>query len=134
MNINDKTKIFVLLIITTLYGCYDIERNCNDYKTGEFSFNYVLNGIEKTGTFKRTEDYSIDYYDNKIDSSSVRWINDCEFILKKLNPKSKLDDDALHFKILSTTDSSYTFEYKLAIKKPNRPIRVEKGVAYKIKN
>jgi hypothetical protein len=63
----------------------------------------------------------------------VRWINDCEFILKKINPRSMSEQDAIHMKILSTSDSSYTFEYKLAVKKLNREVRVEKGVAKKIK-
>jgi hypothetical protein len=81
----------------------------------------------------RTETLNIDYYEGIVDSSSVRWINDCEFILKKLNPKSNAEKDAIHMKILTTNGtSSYTFEYKLAIKKPNKPQRVEKGVAYKI--
>lgn len=120
---------FSFLLITS---CYTIERNCSDYKTGTFSFNYSVDGAQKTGRFVRTELYNIDYYENTIDSASVRWINDCEFILKKLNPKNSSEEDAIHMKILTTTDSSYTFEYKLAIKKANRPLRVEKGTAYKI--
>ena len=127
-------SLLLYFCLIFVFGCYSIERNCSDYKTGSFKFNYILNGIEKTGTFKRTENYSIDYFDGTIDSSSVRWINDCEFILKKINPKSKSEDDAIHFKILFTTDSSYTFEYKLAIRKPNRPLRVERGTAIKISN
>ena len=114
-------------------GCFHVERNCADYKTGTFKFNYVVNGIEKSGTFIRSETYSIDYFDNKIDSSSIRWINDCEFILKKINPKTTSEDDPIHMKIIATTDSSYTFEYKLAIKKLNKSMRVEKGTAYRVK-
>ncbi|WP_431157688.1 hypothetical protein [Winogradskyella poriferorum] len=125
-----RTLIFLFPLLMT--SCYNVTRSCNDYKTGTFEFTYNLNGQEKTGRFKRTEALNIDYYDGKIDTSSVRWINDCEFVLKKLNPKSNIEKDAIHMKILSTTDSSYTFEYKLAIKKPNRPLVVEKGIAYKI--
>ncbi len=115
------------------FGCYNVERNCSDFKTGEFEFNYTIDGIEKTGRFIRTETLNIDYYENTTDTSSVRWINDCEFILKKLNPKTNAEKEAIHMKILSTTGaSSYTFEYKLAVDKPNRPQRIEKGVAHKI--
>jgi len=134
MIVKTLNRIFTVVFLLITFSCYEIERNCNDYKTGTFKFDYVVNGIEKTGRFKRTGEYSIDYFDDKIDSSSVRWINDCEFILKKVNPKSPSEDDAIHFKILTTTDSSYTFEYKLAIKKTNQPLRTEKGTAYKIKN
>lgn len=122
-------SIFVLFLLTS---CYEIERSCSDFKTGTFEFNYTIDGIEKTGTFIRTETLNIDYYEGKVDSSSVRWINDCEFILKKLNPKRMAEQDAIHMKILSTTNTSYTFEYKLAINKANKATRTEKGVAKKI--
>jgi len=126
-------RIFPVLLFLIFLGCYEVERNCQDFKTGEFEFNYTIDGVKKTGRFIRTETLNIDYYEGKIDTSSVRWINDCEFILKKLNPKSNIDKDAIHMKILSTNGtSSYTFEYKLAVKKPNQPLRVEKGTAYKI--
>jgi len=123
---------FSILSLLLLGSCYNVERNCSDFKTGTFEFNYIIDGVEKTGQFIRTETLNIDYYEGKIDSSSVRWINDCEFILKKINPKSMSDKDAIHMKILSTTLSSYTFEYKLAIKKANGKLRVEKGIAKKI--
>ena len=126
-------KVFLLGILLALTSCYEVERDCSAFRTGEFEFKYTIDGIEKTGRFVRTESLNIDYYDDKVDSSSVRWINDCEFILKKLKPKTNAEKDAIHMKILSTDgNSSYTFEYKLAVKKPNRPQHVEKGVAFKI--
>ena len=126
-------KLFLLLIsMLLLASCYNVERNCSDYKTGTFEFIYTIDGIEKTGRFARTDTLNIDYYEGKVDSSSVRWINDCEFNLKKINPTRMSEKDAIHMKILSTTNNSYTFEYKLAIKKPNRELRLEKGIAKKI--
>ena len=126
-------KAFVLLMLLLLLSsCYTTERECVNFKTGTFEFNYMIDGVEKTGRFVRTETLNIDYYEGKIDSSSVRWINDCEFILKKIHPKRMSEKEAIHMKILSTTNNSYTFEYKLAVKKENKPIRLEKGVAKKI--
>ncbi|WP_179347776.1 hypothetical protein [Winogradskyella pacifica] len=122
-----------LLALILLTSCYSIERDCTDFKTGTFEFTYNLDGIEHTSRFMRTEDFNIDYHEEKADSSSIRWINDCEFILKKLHPTTNSEKEAIHMKILSTTDDSYTFEYKLAVKRPNRPSRIEKGVAIKIK-
>ncbi|WMI67250.1 hypothetical protein [Mangrovimonas sp. YM274] len=121
--------LFSCLIFTS---CFNIERNCNDYKTGTFQFNYMEDGVEKTGKFVRTEAYSIDYFEGKIDSSSVRWINDCEFILTNLHPKSNQEKRSIHMKIISTSKNSYTFEYKYAVKEGNRPDRVVKGIAKKI--
>jgi len=130
-----RMRHFLLLsALILLTSCFEVERNCNDFKTGEFEFNYVINGENKTGRFVRTENLSINYYEGKVDSSSVRWINDCEFILKSINPKTNSEKDDMHMKILSTDGtSSYTFEYKLAVKKPNKPLRAQRGVAYRIK-
>ncbi|MFV9550994.1 hypothetical protein [Algibacter sp. PT7-4] len=123
--------IFILALLS-LCSCYETTRNCKDYRTGTFRFNYMVNGIAKSGDFKRTERYSINFYDNKIDSSEVKWINDCEFILYKVNPVSISEKDPIHMKILTTTDSSYTFEYAKASFNEGEKKRKEKGVAYRI--
>ncbi|TXN35809.1 DNA topoisomerase IV [Flagellimonas hymeniacidonis] len=103
------------------------QRNCNDFKTGKFSFTSVIDGQEKTTTFSRTLDTEVDYFEGKQDTSSVRWINDCEYVLKNINPKSKAEEKSIHIKILTTSDSSYTFEYNAIGDK-----RKFKGTAHKI--
>lgn len=123
----------LILFFITLSSCYQIQRDCTDYKTGTFEFNYIQDGKEKTGTFVRTKEYNVDYYDSKIDSSTVRWINDCEFILEKISPKSDNEAKAIHMKILTTTSDSYTFEYKYAVKDPYKPLKVFKGEAKRLK-
>ncbi len=89
------------------------QRNCEDFKTGSFSFKTTINGEEKETVFHRTMDMEVDEFEGKKDSSSIRWINDCEYVLKNLNPKNKAEEKPIHIKILSTTDSSYTFEYNV---------------------
>jgi len=129
-----KTKfLFTIVILGCLQSCYQVERRCEDYKTGTFRFDYLVDGKVTSSTFKRTERYNIDYINGIPDTSSVRWINDCEFVLKKLHPKNKAEQKAIHMKILTTTDSSYTFEYRLAVKEANKELRVEKGTAISIK-
>lgn len=113
---------FVLLF----QSCYEPERNCKDYKTGTFKFTYTIEGATKEGRFTRDEKYSVDYYEGKVDSATVRWINDCEFVLQDINSKA-----ALQYKIISTTDSSYTFQYKNAVKYPNQKLIVKTGTAIK---
>ncbi len=98
-----------LLILAT--SCYQPERNCQDFKTGTFSFTAEINGEEKTTTFVRQGAIEIDYFEGKSDTSSVRWLNDCEYIVKKLNPRSRAEEKSIHMKILSTDQNSYTFEY-----------------------
>jgi hypothetical protein len=129
-----KTRTFIaLFIIVILQSCYQVERSCEDYRTGTFKFDYMLDGKIRSSTFKRTEKFNIDYINDVPDTSSVRWINDCEFVLKKLHPKNRAEEKAIHMKILTTTDSSYSFEYRLAVKDVNKELRVEKGTAVRIK-
>lgn len=125
-------RYLLLLSFLSLFSCYETTRNCNDYKTGTFRFDYAIDGIPKSGTFKRTERFSINFYDGKTDSSEVKWINGCEFVLYKINPKSISEKDPIHMKILTTTDSSYTFEYSKASFNEGENKRKEKGVAFKI--
>ena len=99
----------ILAVATT--SCYNIERNCADFKTGKFEFEYEVDGVKKTSNFVRNYTLEIDTYEGKTDSSSVRWINDCEFVLEKINPKNMAEKQAVHMKILSTTGNSYTFEF-----------------------
>ncbi|QLE02559.1 hypothetical protein HX109_13680 [Galbibacter sp. BG1] len=120
--------IFLLSII--LSSCYERERNCTEFKTGEFEFKHTINGVEKTSRFIRTDSIEIDFYENSVDTNSVRWINDCEFIVKKINPTSRRDAKAIHMKILTTDKDSYLFEYSVVGDKKNK----QKGRATKVKS
>ncbi len=104
--------LFLFTGLTFLSACKTPpERNCKNFKTGEFSFTTIIDGEKKTTTFIRGLDMEVDFFEGKKDTSSVRWINDCEYILKNLSPKNKAEEKSIHIKILTTSDSSYTFEY-----------------------
>lgn len=106
------TKIGFAAVILTLTGCYSLpERDCTAYKTGLFEFVSVVEGDTLRSTFERFEDYEIDFYEGKTDTSSVKWINACEFVLRNQNPKSISEQQAVHIKILSTDKEGYSFEY-----------------------
>lgn len=116
-----------LSVFLLLTSCYNIERNCSDFKTGKYYSEVVINEILYKSSFSRTNTLQIEVYKGKTDSSNVRWINDCEVIFKTINPKNRFEKKDIHLKILTTTDSSYTFEYSYvgeAIK--------QKGVAFKV--
>ncbi len=92
-------------------SCYDVELNCKDFKTGKFKFETKVNGVTKTTYFDRNDSIEIENYEGKIDTSTIRWVNDCEYILKKKHPKSSADEKAIDVRILSTTKKSYLFEF-----------------------
>lgn len=121
-------KLLFLSCFALFVSCYQVERNCADFKTGTFEFKYILNGEEKTTTFTRIDTLELEYVNGKIDTNTVRWINDCELITRKLHPKSNLDKKAVHIKILSTTSNSYIFEYSLVGDNKNK----QRGEAVKI--
>ncbi|MEM6719672.1 MAG: hypothetical protein AAF611_10175 [Bacteroidota bacterium] len=108
-----KNFIFTVCIALFLSSCYQVERNCKDFKTGTFEFTYEINGETKTGRSVRTDTLNIDYYDNKIDTFSIRWVSDCEFIGRKLRPVDYSESKPIQMMIISTTDSSYLLEYNL---------------------
>jgi hypothetical protein len=104
-----KIVLFVSLLILT--SCYEVERNCKDFKTGKFQFDFVVNGVKKTTVFERAETLQIETYEGKTDTATVRWVNDCEFVLQKLHPKNIQEKKAISMRIVSTTKNSYTFEF-----------------------
>lgn len=112
-----KKSIAILLLYTNLglsvSSCYEQERNCEKFKVGTFEYQTFLNGELVTSKFIRTDSIEIDFFQNKIDTSSIRWVNNCECILQNKNPKTRSEEKALHIKILSTNTNEYTFEYGL---------------------
>lgn len=122
-----RFAIFFTLLLF-LVSCFSPERNCKDFQTGNFSFTSVVLGDTLTTTFTRTDNLEVDYYHNRIDSSSVRWLNDCECIVKKIRSLSYQESKAVHMKILTTTDNTYTFEYNLVGDEANK----QRGVVTKL--
>jgi len=105
-------KFRLLITLTILFsGCYNVSRNCNDYRNGNYSSEIVIGNKTFNSSFSRTDSLQIETFEGKTDSSTVRWINDCEVIFHTINPKRMADKKDIHLKILTTTDSSYTFEY-----------------------
>lgn len=104
-------KTILLFPILLLVSCYDAERNCSDFKTGTFKFEYNVNGVKKTTLFTRNDSIEIETFEGKTDTASIRWVNDCEYVLQKIHPKNMAEEKALGMKILTTSKNSYTFEF-----------------------
>jgi hypothetical protein len=104
-------KTLLLPILLSVISCFKGEQNCKDFKTGKFEFVQEINGVKKTTVFDRNDSIQIETYEGKTDTASVRWVNDCEFILQNLHPKNRMEQKAISMRILTTTKKSYTFEY-----------------------
>ena len=108
-----KKHLPALGILLIGLGCYQPERNCQAFRNGTFTFTTEVKGESRTTTFVRKGGQEIDYYEGDADTSSVRWINDCEYVVKKLHPQNLSEEKSIHMKILSTKADSYIFEYNI---------------------
>ncbi len=108
-------KIFISTFLFSLFlvGCYTPERNCKKFHKGTFEYSEIIGSQVETTTFIRNDSIEIDHFRGKADTSSIRWVNDCECILKNLKPKNRSEEKPLHVRILTTSKNSYTFEYGL---------------------
>lgn len=122
------TLLYILLFFS-LTNCYEFERKCADFKTGEFKSEITINKETYTSVFSRDNVFQVERYKGKIDSSKVRWINDCEVVFTTIHPKNRIDKKDVHLKILSTTENSYTFEYSYV-----GEVNKQKGTAVRIKS
>ena len=119
-----KFLILPLLIIS----CYSVERDCNDFRTGSFEFSTSINDSVVKSTFIRTDNYEIEEFNGVKDSSTIRWVNECEFILTKINPSTNQEKRPIRIKILRTMGDSYDFEYSQV----SNPSKVNRGTVNKI--
>ena len=104
-------KIISVLAILSMISCYNVERKCSDFKTGKFKFEYEVNGVKKTTVFERNDSIEIETFEGKTDTATIRWVNDCEYVIQKKHPKNMAEEKAIQMKILTTTANSYTFEF-----------------------
>lgn len=115
-------------LLLLLLNCSQPERNCSHFQKGTFEFETFLNGELAKTTFIRNDSVEIDFFRGQSDTSSIRWINDCEYIVKKLNPTNRQEEKAIHMKILTTDKSTYTFEYGLVGQSKNKQIGTAKKI------
>ncbi|MFK5983060.1 MAG: DNA topoisomerase IV [Flavobacteriaceae bacterium] len=120
--------LLIFSISLLLYSCYNPERNCADFKTGTFEYEALVGTEVLTTTFFRNDTLEIDYFKGKSDTSTIRWINDCEYIVRKINPKNMAEEKAIHMKILTTNGDEYLFEYNIV-----GDTKKQKGTAKKVK-
>ena len=84
-------KINLLLLAILSVSCDNPERNCQDYQIGNFFTETSVNDNTYKSSFSRMRNgIQIEEFEGKIDSSIVRWVNDCEMILSPINPKVKM--------------------------------------------
>jgi len=118
-----------IIILSLLFiSCYSVDRDCAEFRTGSFEFSTSINDSIVKSTFNRTDNYEIDEFKGVKDSSTIRWVNECEFILTKIKPKTNQERRPIRIKILRTYGNSYDFEYSQV----NNPQKINRGTVNKI--
>ena len=118
----------VIILSLLFISCYSVERDCIEFRTGSFEFSTSINDSIVKSTFIRTDNYEIEQFKGVKDSSTIRWVNKCEFILTKINPKTNQEKRPIRIKILRTYGNSYDFEYSQV----NNPQKINRGTVNKI--
>ena len=118
----------VIILSLLFLSCYSVERDCIEFRTGSFEFSTSINDSIVKSTFIRTDNYEIEQFKGVKDSSTIRWVNECEFILTKINPKTNQEKRPIRIKILRTYGNSYDFEYSQV----NNPQKINRGTVNKI--
>lgn len=105
-------RLSLLLLLLLLTGCYTPQNDCKKFKTGTFQYQTYANGELMKAKVVRNDSIEIDYSNlNHPDTAQIRWVNDCQYIVKKYNPKNRRDKQAYQIRIIKTNGDSYTFEF-----------------------
>lgn len=120
-------KLLYLLSFALLFAsCYEAERNCADFKTGKFSYELTQNGVKQVTIIERNDTLQTETYNGKTTKASVRWVNNCEFIVQNLQPKSREDKKGISMRILTTKGNTATVEFSFVGESEKQKITVTK--------
>jgi|TARA_B110000879_G_scaffold189341_1_gene252739 hypothetical protein len=99
-------------MLILLFNCnLNQKRLCEDFKTGKYKSVVKIDNIEYTSIFTRNDSIQVEIFNNVVDSTNVRWINNCEVVFTTINPKTIQQKKPILVKILRTYEKSYDFEY-----------------------
>ena len=123
-----QINFFLISFSLLLFSCVIPDKNCSNFKIGEFNFeSKTENGVYNSRTI-RNDSIEIEFFGSSIDTSRITWVSECEYILRKLRPKTLSEEKAVSVKIINTSEKGYLFEYSFVGDKKNRA----RGNAFKV--
>ena len=123
-----QINFFLVFFVALFFSCVIPEKNCSQFKVGEFNFESKTESGIYSSRSMRNDSIEIEFFGSSIDTSKITWVSECEYILRKLRPKSLSEEKAVSVKIINTSDKGYLFEYSFVGDKENRA----RGNAFKI--
>ena len=115
-----RINFFLVFFSTLFFSCVIPEKNCSQFKVGEFNFESKTESGIYSSRSVRNDSIEIEFFGSSIDTSKITWVSECEYILRKLRPKTLSEEKAISIKIINTSEKGYLFEYSFVGDKENR--------------
>ena len=123
-----QINFFLVFFSVLFFSCVLPEKNCSQFKIGEFNFESKTESGIYSSRSVRNDSIEIEFFGSSIDTSKITWVSECEYILRKLRPKTLSEEKAISVKIINTSEKGYLFEYSFVGDKENRA----RGNAFKV--
>ena len=123
-----QINFFLVFFSVLFFSCILPEKNCSQFKVGEFNFESKTESGIYSSRSVRNDSIEIEFFGSSIDTSKITWVSECEYILRKLRPKTLSEEKAISVKIINTSEKGYLFEYSFVGDKENRA----RGNAFKV--
>ncbi len=123
-----QINFFLVFFAALFFSCVIPEKNCSQFKVGEFNFESKTESGIYSSRSVRNDSIEIEFFGTSIDTSKITWVSECEYILRKLRPKTLSEEKAISVKIINTSEKGYLFEYSFVGDKENRA----RGNAFKV--
>ena len=123
-----QINLFLVFFAALFFSCVIPEKNCSQFKVGEFNFESKTESGIYSSRSVRNDSIEIEFFGTSIDTSKITWVSECEYILRKLRPKTLSEEKAISVKIINTSEKGYLFEYSFVGDKENRA----RGNAFKV--
>ena len=123
-----QINFFLVFFAALFFSCAIPEKNCSQFKVGEFNFESKTESGIYSSRSVRNDSIEIEFFKSSIDTSKITWVSECEYILRKLRPKTLSEEKAISVKIINTFEKGYLFEYSFVGDKKNRA----RGNAFKV--
>ena len=123
-----QINFFSVFFSVLFFSCVLPEKNCSQFKIGEFNFESKTESGIYSSRSVRNDSIEIEFFGSSIDTSKITWVSECEYILRKLRPKTLSEEKAISVKIINTSEKGYLFEYSFVGDKENRA----RGTAFKV--
>ena len=123
-----QINFFLVFFSALFFSCVIPEKNCSQFKVGEFNFESKTESGIYSSKSVRNDSIEIEFFGSSIDTSKITWVSECEYILRKLRPKTLSEEKAISVKIINTSEKGYLFEYSFVGDNENKA----RGNAFKV--